>query len=497
MSGHSGHAQSWTRIIPATLSSPWIGVVWVRGFVLKRPEPTPTMTTWKDAAFFRIFANDGAPLVLKSWACGMLLPEKLSHPLSGHRQWRRGSIIALTLLAELTLSACSEEKQNSAPGRGAAPKPEVSVVTVHPQSVAITAELPGRMVASLIAEVRPQVSGIIQFRPFKEGSEVVRGDVLYQIDPASYQACYDSAVASLRKAEAAVPNAQAKVNRYQGLVKENAISKQDFDDALSTLEQARADIASAKASMETARINLAYTKVTAPINGRIDASTVTVGALVTADQTTALATIRTLDPIKVDVTQSSVNLLRFRAAVTEGRIKMSGPNVSVKLRLEDGTIYSHGGELQFAEANIEQATGTFTVRAEFPNPDRLLLPGMYVRAIIQEGMAENGILVPQRAVTRNTKGEAIAKIVNVEGKVEERVLAVRRSIGNSWLIDAGLSDGARVIVEGTQLVRPGGEGTATDVTIDDATGEIRSRSKSATAISHESAALSFTTVGRF
>ncbi|MBB3612641.1 membrane fusion protein (multidrug efflux system) [Rhizobium sp. BK602] len=345
-------------------------------------------------------------------------------------------------------------------------------MTLHPQSVAITAEVPGRTAASLVAEVRPQVGGIIRSRNFKEGSEVKAGDVLYEIDPSSYQASYDSAVATLQKAEGAVPSAQSKVARYKGLTAQDAVSKQDLDDALSTLAQANADVASAKASLETARINLDYTKIRAPISGRIDASSVTVGALVTAEQTTALATINLLDPINVDVTQSSTNLLALRRAIAEGRLKTSGENISINLKLEDGSQYSKPGSFEFLEASVSETVGTVTARAVFPNPDRLLLPGMYVRATIQEGVAENSFLVPQRAVTRNTKGEPTAFFVNADGKVQQRVLKVQRSIGNSWLVNEGMTDGDRVIVEGLQRVRDGQEVKVDDVKVNDATGEL-------------------------
>ena len=380
--------------------------------------------------------------------------------------------LAMTLALVGSLTGC-DGKNSSGPAPPAATLAEVSVVTLHPKSVVITTELPGRTTASLTAEVRPQVNGIIQTRLFKEGGEVKAGEALYQLDPASYQASYESAAATLQKADAAVPNAQAKVDRYQGLVKQNAVSKQDLDDANATLAQARADVASAKASIETARINLDYTKITAPISGWIDKSSLTPGALVTASQTTALTTIRTLDPINVDVTQSSTNLLNWRQAVREGRIKLGGPDVSVKLKLENGATYSHTGKLAFVESNVSQTTGTFTVRAEFPNPDRLLLPGMYVRAVIEEGVAQNSFLVPQRAVTHNAKGEATAMFVTQQGKVEQRVLTVDRSIGNGWLTSSGIQDGDRIIVEGTLLVRPGQAVTGIEVTIDDSTGEIR------------------------
>lgn len=375
------------------------------------------------------------------------------------------------LVAAVMLAGCNQ--QNTAQNNAPAVKTEVSAMALHPQSVAITAELPGRTSAYLVAEVRPQVGGIIRSRNFKEGSEVKEGDVLYEIDPASYQASYDSAVAALQKAEGALPSAQSKVDRYKSLTAQDAVSKQNLDDAVSTLAQANADIASAKAALETARINLNYTKMRAPIAGRVDASAVTVGALVTADQTTALTTIRQLDPINVDVTQSSTNLLEFRRAIAEGRLKTSGDNVSVHLTLEDNSQYKETGKLEFAEAAVAETVGTITVRAVFPNPDRVLLPGMYVRATLQEGIAENSFLVPQRAVTRNTKGEPIAMFVTADNKVQQRVLKVQRSIGNSWLVSEDIKDGERVIVEGSQRVRDGQEVNVSPVTIDDATGEVK------------------------
>lgn len=381
-----------------------------------------------------------------------------------------GLFVTLSLIA--FASGCSDSSKET-PAETAAPRQQVSVVVLKPQSVSITAELPGRTTASLEAEVRPQVSGIIQKRLFTEGSEVKAGDVLYQIDPASYQAAYDSAAADLQKTEAAVPSAQAKVDRYSDLIKRNAVSKQDMDDALATLAQARADVAAAKAALETARINLNYTAITAPISGRTGKSTLTPGALVTASQDTALTTIRTLDPINVDVTQSSTNLLNLRQAVRDGRIKIAGDNVKVRLKLENGEVYPLTGKLEFAESSVSETTGTFNVRAEFPNPDRLLLPGMYVRALVEEGVAQNSFLVPQRAVSRNTKGEPTGLFVTGEGKVEERVLEVRQSVGNNWLVGSGISDGDRVIVEGSQFVRAGQDVTPVEVTIDETTGEVR------------------------
>jgi len=391
------------------------------------------------------------------------------------RMLRRASLLSICILA----AGCNQEQQGNQPPAGAV-RPQVSVVTLHPRAVAITAELPGRVGASLTADVVPQVTGIIKTRLFKEGTEVKAGDPLYQIDPASYQASYDSAEATLQKDQAAIPSAQAKVDRYQNLIKQNAVSSQDLDDARATLAQAKADVAAAKAALETARINLDYTTMKAPIGGRVDASTITEGALVSSGQSTALTTIRQLDPINVDVTESSANLLNFLEAVKSGRIKTAGPDISVKLKLENGTTYAHSGTLRFVEANVSTTTGTFTVRAEFPNPDRLLLPGMYARAILEVGLAQDSFLVPQRAVSHNTRGEATASFVGSDGKVVQRVLSIQRSVSNNWLVDAGVSDGDRVIVEGTQLVRAGQDVTATEVSVDDATGDVRPLTQSST-----------------
>jgi membrane fusion protein (multidrug efflux system) len=363
---------------------------------------------------------------------------------------------------------------------GAAPRAEVGVVVLHSRSVAITAELPGRTTASLVAEVRPQVGGIVRERLFKEGGEVAVGQALYQIDRASFQAAFESAEASLARAEAAVPSAETKVERYQALIRQNAVAKQDLDDALATLAQARAAVAVARAELETARINLDYTTIRAPIGGRIDKSSLTAGALVTAGQTTSLTTIRTIDPINVDITQSSRRLLDLRNAVDEGRVKLGGDDVRVRLRLENGTVYGPTGTLAFAEANVSQTTGTVTIRAQFPNPDRMLLPGMYVRAIVEEGVAENTFVVPQRAVGRNQKGEATALFVGPDDKVEERVLGVGGAIGNAWRVEKGIRDGDRIIVEGSQRARPGAQVRPVEVTVDDATGEVVRRQESST-----------------
>lgn len=393
---------------------------------------------------------------------------------NGRKVGRRiGAFLALAacLLLLIGVSGCGEQK---AEAPKAQPPREVSAVTLHPQSVVLTAELPGRTTASLVAVVRPQVAGIILERLFREGGEVTAGDVLYRIDPATYQAAYDNAMAALQKAEAAVPSSRNKAQRYKELFRGNALSSQDYEDAAATLAADEAAVASAKAAVQTARINLNYTKITAPISGQIDKSSLTPGALVTANQERALTTIRKIDPINVDVIQSSANLLDFRQALASGRIKGIGSKVSVKLKLENGTIYSHTGTLEFAEANVDEAMGTYTLRAEFPNPERLLLPGMYVRAVVEEGVVDNSYLIPQRALTRNAKGEATGMFVDATGKVEERILPVERNIGNFWLVESGVNDGDRIIVEGSQWVHNGQEVTVKDVIIDNATGEIQS-----------------------
>lgn len=365
---------------------------------------------------------------------------------------RFGAPLALTLF--LALAACG--KQQGGPQQGGGKPAEVGVVSLAPETVAVHTELAGRTAPYQIAEVRPQVGGIIQDRLFREGADVASGSALYQIDAATYQASYASAQAALARAEANVVSARAKAERYTELVKIKAVSQQDFDDATATLKQTEADVLVAKAALETARINLAYTRVTAPIGGRIGMSTVTPGALVTANQATALTTIQQLDPIYVDVTQSSSELLRLRRELSDGRLKRdSAGQAKVKLVLEDGSTYAREGKLAFSDVTVDQGTGSVTVRAVFPNPDRVLLPGMYVRAVLEQGMRENAIVVPQQGVTRDAKGNAVAMVVNAENKVEPRVLKVSQALGNRWLVDEGLKAGDRVIVEGLQRARPG------------------------------------------
>ena len=338
--------------------------------------------------------------------------------------------------------------------------PEVAIVTVSPERVVLTTELPGRTYAYLVAEIRPQVGGIIQKRLFEEGSDVRAGSVLYQIDPAPYQAAYSNAVAALAKSEANLPPVRLKAERYKELIAKKAISQQDFDNAEAALKQAEADIEYSKAAVESARINLAYTRITAPITGRIGKSNVTVGALVTAggptQQPTALTTIQQLDPIYVDVPQSTTDLLRLRRRVEEGHLDHSGQDQSkVRLILDDGTTYPLEGTLKFRDVSVDSTTGSVTLRVIVPNPKSLLLPGMFLRAVVQEGINNEGILIPQQAVSRDPMGNPVTLIVDGEGKVAQRTLTLDRAIGDRWLVTSGLAPGERVIVEGGQKVQPG------------------------------------------
>jgi membrane fusion protein (multidrug efflux system) len=363
-------------------------------------------------------------------------------------------VITIGILAGgLILNGCGKKQPGGPPQAGL---PEVSVITVKPQRVTLTTELPGRTSAYLIAEVRPQVGGIIQKRLFTEGSDVKEGEVLYQIDPAVYQATYNSAKAALSRAEANLIPIRLKAGRYAELVKINAVSRQDYDDASAALTQAEADVEAGKAALEAARINLAYTKVTAPISGRIGRSSVTNGALVTASQPAALATIQQLSPIYVDVTQSSAELLRLKQNLASGLLKSNGAaQAKARLLLEDGSPYPLPGTLKFSEVTVDQSTGSITLRAIFPNPRHTLLPGMFVRAILEEGVNEHAILVPQRGVTRNPAGNAMVMVVGSEEKVEPRVIKVLRTVGENWLVSEGLKSGDRVILEGLQKARPG------------------------------------------
>jgi membrane fusion protein, multidrug efflux system len=364
----------------------------------------------------------------------------------------RVAMLACPALLSMFIAAC--DRKPAAPP--AAPPPQVGVVTVRPEPVKRTTELPGRASAVLTAEVRPQVNGVILKRLFTEGDDVKEGQQLYQIDPAIYQATYNNAVATLAHDEAALADANAKVARYKPLAEAQAVSKQDYDDAVASQKEAQADIASAHAAIEQARINLDYTKVLSPIAGRIGHSTVTPGALVTANQSSMLALVTQLDPIYVDVNQPVTTLLRLRQELAAGDIEKAEDGAAkVMLKLEDGSIYPLPGKLQFTEVNVNEGTGTVLVRAIFPNPQHLLLPGMYVHAEIDEGVNRNGILVPQQAVSRNPHGDAVVLVVGDGNKAEPRTLTTGPAVGDQWVITAGLKAGERVIVDGLQKVRPG------------------------------------------
>ncbi len=368
----------------------------------------------------------------------------------GRNRWKQA---CLAVSGALLLAGCDVGHSQQV---AKAPVPEVATVTIEAQQVELTTDLPGRTAAHIVAEIRPQVNGIIQKRLFKEGSDVKAGELLYQIDPAPFQVALDSAKASLGKAQANLPAIRSKVERYRELLVDKAVSRQDYDDAEAAVGQAQAEIEYWKTAVEAARINLGYTRVTAPISGRIGRSSVTDGALVTAYQALPLAAIHQLDPIYVDVTQSSADLLRLKRNLDAGRLTTDKEKAkSVPILLEDGTPYQHKGQLQFREVTVDQATGSFTLRIVVPNPEHLLLPGMFVRAVVQEGIAAQAILAPQQGVSRNAKGEPVALVVDDSGTVQQRVLALNRAIGDKWLISSGLNVGDKVIVEGMQNVRAG------------------------------------------
>lgn len=365
----------------------------------------------------------------------------------------------LMLSGSLALTGCNEkESQKSAPQA-----PDVGVVTLKSEPLQITNELPGRTSAYRIAEVRPQVNGIILKRNFTEGSDVQAGISLYQIDPAPYQAVYNSANGDLVKAKANANMAQLTVKRYQKLLGTQYISQQDYDQAVADAQQANAAVVAAKAALESARINLAYTKMTSPISGRTGMSSVTEGALVTSGQANALVTVQQIDPIYVDVTQSSSEFLRLKQELADGKLKQENGQAKVKLVTNDGIAYKQEGTLEFSEVTVDPSTGSITLRAVFPNPDKSLLPGMFVRAELEEGINPTAILVPQQGITRTPRGEASALIVDKDNKVEVRQLTTGAAIGNKWLVTTGLQDGDRVIISGLQKIKPGIQVNAQEV----------------------------------
>lgn len=351
----------------------------------------------------------------------------------------------------LLLSACGSGGQQPAP----AGPPEVGVVTVREEAVVLSSELPGRTSAYETSEVRPQVNGLILQRLFVEGEQVRAGQALYRIDPAPYEAQVASARAALARSRAAIASTSALARRYGELVKINAISRQEAENAVVSAQQAQADVAAQQAALRSAQIDLARTTIRAPISGRIGRSTYTTGALVSASQTDPLTTIQRLDPIFVDIQQSSADVLRLRQQLMSGEVSRAGGAAPVKLKLEDGSTYGGQGVLKFTDVTVDPTTGSQIVRAQFPNTGGLLLPGMYVRAEMTEGTRSNGMLVPQAAVSRDEKGNPTVLLVGAQGKVEMRKITAPRTVGSSWLVSAGLKPGDKVIVEGTQNLRPG------------------------------------------
>lgn len=337
---------------------------------------------------------------------------------------------------------------------------EVGVVTVEPSSVTLHRELPGRTTPFRVAEVRARVNGIVLERLFEEGSDVRRGQILFRIDPEPYRAALDSAKASLARAEANAESARLLESRYADLLKDNAVSQQEYDNAAAAAKAALAEVAAGKAAVRTAEINLGYTRVTSPIDGRIGKAEVTEGAYVQQAQATLMATVQQLDPIYVDLTQSTTELIRLRKQLEEGALVRSGEGAKVRILLEDGTLYPHEGSLQFSDVTVNPSTGSVTVRALVPNPEGRLLPGMFVRAQLEEGTREGAILVPQIALRRDAQGRASVLVVGADGKVEVRPVEAPRAVGNKWLVTEGLAPGERIVVEGLQKVRPGSTVTA-------------------------------------
>ncbi|HCN63692.1 MAG TPA: efflux transporter periplasmic adaptor subunit [Pseudomonas sp.] len=365
-------------------------------------------------------------------------------------------VTAAVVVAVLVLFALGGCSADDAPPVAQAPK--VQVMTVQPQRQALTTELAGRTQAFMLADIRPQVGGIVQQRLFVEGAEVKAGQALYQIDPAPYKATLAEAQATASKARATLKSAQATATRNAALVKIDAISQQDNEDAQVSLLTAQAELQVAQAGVDTARINLGYTRITSPLSGRIETSTVTPGALLVAAQTTALTTVQQLDPIYVDITQSTTELLRLKRDLASGALQGNSAEgeAPVLLTLDDGSPYNHAGTLKFSGVAVNQGTGTVTLRAVFANPEHLLLPGMYVRAVLELASDDKAILIPQKAVTRSASGVTSVLVV-VNGKVEQRVLAIDRAVGNQWWVSAGLNAGDQVIIEGGQKVRVGAE----------------------------------------
>jgi membrane fusion protein (multidrug efflux system) len=370
---------------------------------------------------------------------------------------RAGAPCAAAIAAALFLAGCDDPVPPvAARAQNQAPPPAVTVVTITQREVPITTTLPGRTAAFQVAEVRPQVGGVLRERLFSEGQEVVAGTPLFQIEPAPFEAAVKRAEAALARAEAAARATSSTLARFRALPRGQIVSEQTLDNAEAAMRQTQADVVSARAALEAAQIDLAYTQVVSPIGGRTGRSTVTPGALVTGNQANALVTVTRLDPIYVDVTQPSASLLQQRRDIETGALRRaSASEATAQLILEDGSTYPHPGQIQFSEVIVDQGTGSVTLRAVFPNPDQLLLPGMFVRAEVEEGVTDRALLVPQQAVQRTPRGEPMVFVVNAEGIVEQRVLRTSRAIGTDWLVTDGIKAGDRVVIEGLQRIRPG------------------------------------------
>ncbi len=364
-------------------------------------------------------------------------------------------MLLLPLVLSVALAACGDD-----PAPPQMPAAAVTVVTLQTEPVILSRELPGRTAPFLVAEVRPQVNGIVERQLFDEGGLVDAGQPLYQLESAAYEAGANSAKAALARAEATLKSAQLTANRSAELTKIDAISKQDNETAIAALRQAEADVGVARAALQGSTVTLDYARITAPIDGRIGKSSVTRGALVTANQTTPLATIQQTDPIYVDLTQSGSELLALRKSVAAGTVEQA--DLPVKILLEDGSDYEHDGELAFSEVTVDPSTGSYLLRVEVPNPDHLLLPGMYVRAVVGSAVRQDALLVPQKGITRDPKGNASAMVVGKDGNVEPRAVEVSRTIGDDWLVEGGLVVGDKVIVEGLQKIQPGAPVQATE-----------------------------------
>lgn len=365
---------------------------------------------------------------------------------------RHSLALVVACVLALFLSACGESRSEA---DEADPPPQVGVAVLKSSPLELTRELPGRTRAMQVADIRPQVSGIVRKRLFVEGQAVRAGQPLYQLDDAAYRAAYNSAQAALRKAEATLNAARLTARRSRELVKIRAISAQDNENAALAEDQALAEVGVARAALESARVNLAYASIVSPITGRIGKSDVTEGSLVTANQDQPLAVVQKLDPIYVDVNQPSANWLSLKQAIDSGGLRSSAAGTAVSIQLENGARYPHPGQLQFSDVTVDPGTGNFLLRAVVPNPDLMLLPGMYVRAVIKEGLLDDALLAPQTAIALDADGKASAMVVGRDDKVERRSVRVSRTIGDQWLVEDGLKSGERVIVEGVQKVEPG------------------------------------------